>query len=102
MGDYIKFRELVEQVEERLERPVTVHLSNGLVGYRGYLKNDPLNVEILLSIEDNATYAELVGALLRCVVRLEDGVPEYREKSCEPVDAELAMRAVALREELGI
>lgn len=102
MGNYEQLRELLGRVEERLERPVTLHISNGLVGFKGFVKNDPLNTEILLSSEDNATYPELVGALLRCVAQLEAGVPEYRESSCEPVDAELARRAAALRAELGI
>lgn len=100
MGDYERFRELVERIEERLERPVTVHLSNGLVGFRCYLKNDPLNVEVLLSFEDNRTFDELVGALLRCVVKLEDGAAEYREPSSEPVDTELAGRAVTLQKKM--
>ncbi len=102
MGEYTEFRELVEKIEARLEMPVTVHLSNGLVGYRGFLKNDPLNVEVLLSLEDIGTYDELVETLLRCVVKLEDGTAEYREPSSEPVEAGLARRAAALREELGM
>ena len=101
MENYVRLKELVERIETQLEQCVTIHISNGLVGYKGFLNNNPHNVEILLSLEDNTTYDELVGSLLRCVVKLQDGVPEYREPSSKPVDTKLARRAAVLREELG-
>ena len=87
MSDYEKFRELMEMVEQRLEFPVTIHLSNALIGYRSYVRYDPINIEILLSLQENKTAAELENSLMRCLARLEAGVKEHREavsgKDCE-------------------
>jgi len=99
MNSLSDFRKLVCQIETRLERPVTVHISNGLVGYRCYAQGNPLGAEILLSLDDNATYDDMAATLLRCVVRLEGVAAEYQEPSSVPVDSELARQAAELREE---
>lgn len=102
MSDYSKLRRLVEQVEERLERPITAHLSNGLVGFRSFFKISPLNIEVLISMEENKTGEEAIDALLRCAVRLEDGQKEYSERADEAVPTDMARKVIDMRRLFGI
>jgi predicted metal-dependent hydrolase len=65
-----RFKFFVDESEKLIRKPVNVHISNGLIGYKGVCSNEATSADIILSMEEVNEYNELEDVLIHEIAHI--------------------------------